>query len=122
MHLHTLIEDCFLNSVNHGFWDDYDATIHILEQHDVDTSKYTVDIKLSKIALICSELCEGLEGIRTQELDKHCPEFTSEEIEFADAIIRICDYACKFDLRLPEAIVAKMTYNKTRPAMHGKLA
>lgn len=72
------------------------------------------------ISLIHSELSEALEGIRTGDpWDVHCPEFTSAEIEMADAVIRIMGGCKARHLRLGEAILAKMAYNKTRPERHG---
>lgn len=72
------------------------------------------------VALIHSELSEALEGWRTNKLkDDHCPEFTSVEIELADAIIRILDYAKAESLTLIPALIAKHEYNKTRPYRHG---
>jgi hypothetical protein len=72
------------------------------------------------IALMHSELSEMLEGVRAPCPDKHCPEFTSEEIELADLFIRGFDYAGGFQLRLGEAILAKLRFNASRPHMHGK--
>ncbi len=43
-----------------------------------------------------------------------------ELIELADAMIRIMDYATSKGWDLEAAIKAKMTYNETRPFMHGK--
>lgn len=72
------------------------------------------------IALMHSELSEMLEGVRKPGPDSHCPEFTSEEIEMADELIRMADYWCAFNLRIAEAVEAKMAFNATRPHKHGK--
>lgn len=66
------------------------------------------------IALMHSELSEALEGIRKNAQDDHLPQFKSVEVELADALIRIFDYAGAADLRLGAAFVAKMAYNATR--------
>ena len=72
------------------------------------------------IALMHSELSEALEAIREGEPpDNKLPKFTSVETELADVLIRVFDYAGTFNLRLGEALVAKMEYNADRPHKHG---
>lgn len=76
--------------------------------------------RAEKIALMHSELSEALEGIRGESTSDKIPEFTAEEEEMADLYIRLMDYAGGFNLRLGEAIVAKLAFNATRPHKHGK--
>lgn len=72
------------------------------------------------IALMHSELSEGLEALRhgNPESD-HIPEFNGLEEEFADVVIRIMDMAAMRGLRIGEAIESKIAFNRTRPVRHG---
>jgi NTP pyrophosphatase (non-canonical NTP hydrolase) len=68
-----------------------------------------------KIALIMGELGETLEAVRKNlGPDLHIPNFTSEEAEVADAVIRLMNYAADRKLRLADAIFAKNEYNRNR--------
>lgn len=77
---------------------------------------------LERIALMHEELGGATEALRKVEMpaDEHCPEFTRLEIKLADVIIRIMDYAIYRNLKVGQAVVAKMSANKLRPHKHGK--
>jgi hypothetical protein len=81
-------------------------------------------VQLALLMLIITELSEAAESIRHGcPPDDKVPEFSGLEAELGDAVIRILDMAEKYNLRLGEAIVAKMRCNLGRPALHGgKLA
>lgn len=75
---------------------------------------YDVNVFGLKIALIHSEVSEALEGHRKNKQDEHLPEYTSAEVELADAVIRIMDLAGAMNLRLGAALVDKLKYNQQR--------
>lgn len=79
-----------------------------------------VDVKMRKQMLIVGEVAEMSEACRkgNPQSDK-IPEFTQEEEELADVVLRSMDYAAKEGLRLSAAIEAKHRYNMTRPHKHG---
>jgi hypothetical protein len=66
------------------------------------------------IALMHSELSECLEGVRKDAMDNHLPNRKMEEVELADTIIRILDYAEGFGLNVGAAMIEKLRYNRTR--------
>lgn len=73
------------------------------------------------LCLIHSEISEALEALRKGNgPDNKLPEFTSVEVELADAVIRIMDLAAAREWRVAEAVIAKMAYNASRPYKHGK--
>ena len=73
-----------------------------------------------KLALMHSEISEAMEADRKGLHSDHIAGFTGVEEEMADVVIRVLDFCHENDLRLAEAIEAKMRFNLSRPHMHGK--
>lgn len=116
-----LQKEAHANSFNKGFWQPHDFLVGINPEGQ-HRAGMLIAWKLSRIALMHSELSECLEGIRKDLPDDHLPNRSMEVCELADTVIRILDYAGAYQLPLMEVILEKMAYNGTREFMHGKKA
>ena len=66
------------------------------------------------LCLIHSEISEAMEGERKNLMDDKLPHRRMAEVELADALIRIFDYAAAPGSDLQGAYEEKMRYNATR--------
>lgn len=66
------------------------------------------------LMLIVSEIAEGMEGERKGLMDDKLPHRPMIEVELADALIRIFDYAGAYGLDLEGAYQEKRAFNATR--------
>lgn len=66
------------------------------------------------LMLIVSEIAEAMEGERKGLMDDKLPHRCMAEVELADALIRIFDYAGAYGLDLQGAFDEKMAYNMQR--------
>lgn len=82
--------------------------------HALDTGEKLARNKGELICLMHSELSEAMEGARKGIMDDHLPHRTMEEVELADTLIRIFDYAGGFNLDLGGALMEKLAYNANR--------
>jgi len=92
----------------------------VISQWNTHQGFWESDNTGEKIALMHSELSEALEADRKDLPSDKIDGFSGVEEELADCVIRIMDFAGKHDLRLGEAIAAKLQINLQRPHMHGK--
>lgn len=94
-----------LHQLNQRFWCDLKTGEPVED---------TPELLASKIALMHSELSEALEGLRKGKPDDHLPHRQAEEVELADAVIRIFDYCARRGFDIGAAMAEKLEYNKGR--------
>ena len=102
MDFRDLINKCHQQSKDAGWWT------------DLQTGEYLDRNKGELLMLIVSEIAEAMEGVRKNCLDNHLTNRKMEEVELADAIIRILDYAGAHCHDLEGAILEKLEYNANR--------
>lgn len=76
--------------------------------------QFSLEIAATKLALIHSEVSETLEGLRKGLQDSHLPHRSAEEVELADTLIRIFDYAAWRHMDIASAVAEKLAYNEQR--------
>lgn len=81
---------------------------------NVDTGEPIKRNKGELLCLIHSEISEALEGERKDLMDDKLPHRKMAEVELADALIRILDYAAGFGYDMQGAFDEKMAFNATR--------
>lgn len=103
-HFNEIQKSVYENAVAKGWWDEPERN------------------QAELIALMHSELSEGLEALRKYAKSDKLPQFEGIEEELADTIIRIMDAAEGFGWRVAEALIEKMKYNTGREYRHGNKA
>lgn len=124
--INTLGKEISRDNQNKGFYDDDFFMRGVAEILDDPVVRerflqvWTTNRKLARIALMHTELSEAVEGIRKNAMDDKLPHRPMEEVELADALIRILDDAGAYNFDLGGAVVEKLNYNRTREYKHGK--
>lgn len=100
--LNELSAICHGIAVKSGWW------------NDLRTGERLNRNKGELLCLIHSEISEAMEGERKNLQDDKLPHRKMAEVELADALIRIFDYAGAFDYDLGGAVMEKLAYNQKR--------
>lgn len=82
--------------------------------HDPATGERLNRNKGELLMLMVSELSEAMEGERKELMDDKLPHRRMAEVELADALIRIFDYAGAYGYDLDGAVAEKRAYNAQR--------
>lgn len=77
-----------------------------------------------KLLLVVSEICEAQEELRDGHSLNEIYFLGSKPngfpVEIADAIIRLLDICCAFEINIEKVIEQKLRYNLSRPRLHGR--
>lgn len=98
--LNELAADC--HAANRHWW------------HDPKTGERLNRNKGELLMLIVSEVAEAMEGERKNLMDDHLPHRKMAEVELADILIRVFDYAGAYGYDLDGAVAEKCAYNAQR--------
>lgn len=85
--------------------------------HDPQTGEYlpaNQEWWANQVNLIHAEISEAVEGRRKSLMDDHLPHRKMEEVEMADAVIRILHLSSRFGYDMEGAISEKLAYNRQR--------
>lgn len=115
MNIRELQTIAHANAVEKGWWDGY-------PRGENGALVLTADQVLAKLALVHSEVSEAAECVRDHDLgfrrrDDGKPE--GLPVELADTVIRLLDLCGALGIDLEAALLAKHSYNLTRPRRHG---
>lgn len=95
---------------------DYAAEVHAANAkwwHTADGERLDRN-KGELLMLMVSEIAEAMEGERKDQMDDKLPHRRMAEVELADALIRILDYAAGFGYDIHGAYEEKMAFNAVR--------
>lgn len=109
-----IVAQCHGASERAGWWKDPKTGQDLKAECRLGT-RFGKALVAEKLALVHSEISEGLEGHRKGLPDDKLPHRPMLAVELADAVIRIGDLAGALGLDLGGAIAEKLAFNMHRP-------
>jgi NTP pyrophosphatase (non-canonical NTP hydrolase) len=117
-----LQHDIHQTACDHGWWDEQNEMEYQMANRDMPTEQREFVRKAvigQKLCLMHSEISEGMEGERKNLDDDKLPQYSMLEVELADCMIRIFDFAERYSLDVVGALLDKAKFNKGRSYKHG---
>jgi hypothetical protein len=115
----NLVAICHSAAFDAGWWFDRPSGLDLKRLINDPSGplehRFAKALVAEKICLQHSELSEAMEGHRKGLMDDKLPHRKMLEVEFADALIRICDTAGAMGLDLGGAVAEKLAFNAIRP-------
>lgn len=112
--LSKLQAEIHADNVKAGWWTDLKTGTDLAAEAR-SGSRFGQALVSEKLALVHSEVSEGLEGARKNLKDDKLPHRPMLEVELADNIIRTLDLAGCLGLDIEGAIIEKRAFNAVRP-------
>jgi hypothetical protein len=106
--INALASECHGRAKAAGWWNDL-ATGEPLERN-----------KGELVSLIHSELSEAFEGVMEGSNDAHLPTRSAEEVELADTLIRLFDFAGAYQLNIGGTLVERLVGTVDRTNITGE--
>lgn len=124
MHITAIQNRVHSLAIEKGWWRDLNHLTDLIKKGGgdaKDVARITQLINAEKHLHVITEIAESVEADRNNILaSDHLTDFTMEEEEHADVIIRELDRGAQRGLRTEEALKAKMDFNEGRAYRHDK--
>lgn len=122
MSLNELAQKLHATARSKGFYDKQEDLLGYLKNVAMKPDLYYYAKKLitsQRLALMHSELSEGLEADRKDLMDDKLPQYKGVHVEAVDALIRILDFLADEKVDIDAIVEAKNNFNQKREVMHG---
>ncbi len=107
--------DIICHGIKLAIEDSHSAAVACGWYTDLDTEQPKKMNDGERFMLMVSEIAEAMEGVRKNLMDDKLPHRRMVEVELADLLIRVFDFAGANNLDLAGAYIEKRAFNDHRP-------